>query len=495
MQVNLSMFRAVFGCNGSNLDVRSKCIMLAAVLAAVLPLDIHHLLCVLVGAFGYMALQMLQPSVQHRSKKCSPKPEATSKKIVPAEKRVPWRPSASGGKHLTLAEDQKWSSLRSSTRAQPSGSAAVVVKPEIRKPSAVPVQAPTFVAEGWDAEVQELLQKISPNAESRAAVDTISRMVTCHLKQLFPNATVDGFATSNPLGGAAFGVAVPEVDIVVALDSKTCCTNRSTQDVSKQQKALIRTCTDRLVSNGAFKFRRSAFRGFEPKVTLISPVVGKSQATMPINLSVNAASPARCAAIFEACSQLDFRAQALILLVRRWAKDRGVSHAAKGHLSPYCWMLLAIYYLQVGLDSAEEGPVLPALAPFAKAGHLPKTSEDGRPACKKPAAELFKGFFQFYHQSFNWRNEAVSVLLGQRLPPDASLPVAILLHDDGKTTQIGLSIEDPFERRTNLGDGMNWLTMSRLKEELSRSYELCGRAASLAELLEPWTPPEQVHGN
>ena len=38
----------------------------------------------------------------------------------------------------------------------------------------------------------------------------------------------------------------------------------------------------------------------------------------------------------------------LILLVRRWAKDRGVSHAAKGHLSPYGWMLLAIFYLQVG---------------------------------------------------------------------------------------------------------------------------------------------------
>jgi len=458
----------------------------------VLPLDIHHLLAILVGAFGYMMLQMLEPSVQHRSKKSSPKAEITSKQIVPIEKRAPWRPSTSAGKGLTLAEDRKWSSLRSNTRAQPPASAAVVVKPEIRKPSAVPVQAPTFVAEGWDAEVQELLQKILPNAESRAAVDAISKIVTCSLKQLLPNATVDSFATSNPLGGAAFGVAVPEVDIVVTLDSKACCTNRSTQDVSKQLKSLIRTCTDRLVSNGAFKFRRSAFRGLEPKVTLISPAVGKSQATMPINLSVNAAGPARCAAIFEACSQLDSRAQALILLVRRWAKDRGVSHAAKGHLSPYCWMMLAIYYMQVGLDGAEEGPVLPALAPFAKAGHLPKKSEDGRPACKKPASELFKGFFQFYHQSFNWRNEAVSVLLGRRLPPDASLPVNILLHEDGKTTQVGLSIEDPFERRTNLGDCLNWLSMSRLQEELSRSCELCGRAASLAELLEPWTPPEQV---
>jgi len=367
-----------------------------------------------------------------------------------------------------------------------------VVKPETRKHSAMPVQAPTFAAEGWDAEVQELLQKILPTVGSRAAVDAISKLVKCSLTQLLPNVEVDGFATANPLGGAAFGVAVPEVDIVVTLDPKACASNRSTQEASKQLKSSIRTCTDRLVSSGAFKFRRSAFRGLEPKVTLISPPVGQSQATMPINLSVNATSPARCTAIFEACSQLDPRAQALILLVRRWAKDRGVSHAAKGHLSPYCWMLLAIYYLQVGLDEAQEGPVLPALAPLAKTGSLPKKFEDVHSVCKKSAAELFKGFFQFYHQRFNWRNESVSVLLGQRLPPDASLPVNVLLHEDGKTTQVGLSIEDPFERKTNLGDCMNWLSMSRLQDELSRSNELCGRDASLAELLEPWTPPEQA---
>ena len=42
-------------------------------------------------------------------------------------------------------------------------------------------------------------------------------------------------------------------------------------------------------------------------------------------------------------------AEELILVIRRWAKDRGISHAAKGHLSPYAWMLLAVYYLQAML--------------------------------------------------------------------------------------------------------------------------------------------------
>ena len=36
-------------------------------------------------------------------------------------------------------------------------------------------------------------------------------------------------------------------------------------------------------------------------------------------------------------------------------QDRGISHAAKGHLSPYCWMLLAIYYLQVQQKKRDRG--------------------------------------------------------------------------------------------------------------------------------------------
>ena len=70
------------------------------------------------------------------------------------------------------------------------------------------------------------------------------------------------------------------------------------------------------------------------------------QASAPFNLSVNALTPGRCSMLFEATKSLNPAAAELILLARRWAKDRGISHAAKGHLSPYAWMLLAIYYLQ-----------------------------------------------------------------------------------------------------------------------------------------------------
>ena len=124
---------------------------------------------------------------------------------------------------------------------------------------------------------------------------------------------------------------------------------------------------------GGFKFRRSAFRGSEPKVTLISPATDGQG--IPFNLAVNAETPPRAQRLFEACARCSQEAAHLLLLVRRWAKDRGISHAAKGHMSPYGWMVLAVYYLQEGLKSrfstmsfAQDSGALPSnLGPSALA--------------------------------------------------------------------------------------------------------------------------------
>eukprot|EP00930_Biecheleria_cincta_P042179 TRINITY_DN2900_c0_g1_i1.p1 TRINITY_DN2900_c0_g1~~TRINITY_DN2900_c0_g1_i1.p1 ORF type:complete len:480 (+),score=96.45 TRINITY_DN2900_c0_g1_i1:139-1578(+) len=455
------------------LDVRTKCILMAGTICAVLPLEVHHLLAAVVGALGYMLLQTLEPSVKHVPK------GAKIPKSTPSEPRV--APCRSNKAMAAKDTDKKHGQLQ-----PPAASPRFQVKADVKKPSAVPVRALTFKATGWEAEVEELVQKIMPTTESRASVNAIAAKVNKLLSPVLPEVVVDGFATSNPMGGTAFGVAVPEVDIIVTMNPMSYCGSRSTHDPSKLQKSLIRTCTDRLVSHGAFKFRRSAFRGSEPKVTLIAPAANDADAGIPINLWVNACTPAHATALFEACGKLDSRAQALILLVRRWAKDRGVSHAAKGHLGPYCWMLLAIYYLQVGMQ--DETPILPELSNLVKSGQMPSKVA---PMSSATIAELFKGFLEFYSQHFNWRNEAVSVRLGKRSPPDVSLPVHVLLHEDGKSTQVGISIENPFEVQTNMGDCLNWLTLDRLREELGRGHDLSSRGASLAELLEPWSPPDQ----
>merc|ERR1712019_114345 len=113
------------------------------------------------------------------------------------------------------------------------------------------------------------------------------------------------------------------------------------------------------------------------------------------------------------CGQIEPRANELILLVRRWAKDRGVSHAAKGHLSPYAWTLLVIYFLQVVEDQGE--PLLPQITAFKmssgqlRAQHKERrscfTETDQNAAQGTSVACLFEEFVRFYTKMFNWRSE------------------------------------------------------------------------------------------
>jgi len=271
-------------------------------------------------------------------------------------------------------------------------------------------------------------------------------------------------------------------------------------DAKKLQKCAIRTCTDRLVATGGFKFRRSAFRGSEPKVTLLAPAsLGLFSESIAIDFSVNVATPFYNAALLTECGQIDSRASALILIVKRWAKDRGICHAAKGHLSPYLWGLVTIYFLQVGVSN--EGPLLPPLDQFGMSAGLLDKKQKAKPQAKwtaaqattpkKSAGELFKEFANFFQTQFDWKNEAVSIRAGQRAPPSLDLPLNILVPEgSATTTQVGPSIEDPFQTAQNLADGMNNASFERLKEELLRADTLCQRDASLSELLEPWVPPE-----
>lgn len=440
------------------METQSKCILLIAVLTAVLPLELHHLVAAVLGAAGYMFMQWLEPSVKRQV----PRKDSDRRlRSLRAAERGADRAAAPLGRELrrerrgfTPVENQKWSALR----AVPAP--ASLVKPEVKRPSVMPVKAPKFAAGSWQDEVHELLQSLKPNDASREQVEAIAKAVGLSLSPVL-DASVKAYCLAQPMSGAAFGVAVPEVEVVVTVDGKGAD--------GKLQKSMIRTCTDRLVSHGDFKFRRSAFRGSEPKVTLIAPA---QQASAPFNLAVNALTPLRCSQLFEAATQLNPMAAELILLVRRWAKDRGVSHAAKGHLSPYGWMLLAIFYLQ----DAEQLPPM---------GFVPQSRSC--PAFSPSAAttgELLKGFMKFY-SSFDWAKESIAVRAGQRKAPVRAL---VLLHEDCQTRP-GPNIEDPFEPSNNLGSGMHWLSMERLHEEFERAVKL-SEASSLADLLEPWTPPE-----
>jgi DNA polymerase sigma len=383
---------------------------------------------------------------------------------------------------------------------------------EYRQVSAAPVEAPTFRNTGLNAEVEELLGQITPNAEADLVVKKLVRVVKQTISQMIPEAEVTGFASGNPTRSKAFGVAVPDIDIVINASPAVLAQrlqgrltrggmNAARLDPRKLQKAAIRACTDELTSSGGLKFRRSAFRGEDPKVTLLAPSsLTGAEVALPMDVSVNSATPLHSAALLTECGQFDLRAKELILLVRRWARDRGVCHAAKGNLPPYAWSLLSIYFLQVGDDAAA---LLPPLKYFAKSSELAgKPSREAMPAKhtwspsqgsepKKSVAALFREFVDFYHSRFDWRREAVSVRRACRGAPDLALQLHIVERADGSATEVAPSIEDPFEAKRNISTCMTALGVQRMREELARAHEFFSRDGSLSELLGPWAPPER----
>merc|ERR1740129_2610273 len=211
--------------------------------------------------------------------------------------------------------------------------------------------------------------------------------------------------------------------------------------------------------------------------------------SVPVDFSVNNITPLYNVALVTECGQIEPRAKALILFVKRWAKDRGVCHASKGHLNPYAWSLLVIYFLQ----ERPKGAAAPVATPAPLGSAAVAAAAAAGSACsgraKLRVAELFVEFVRFYTTVMDWREEAVCVRLGRRAPPCLSTKLHIICRADGGT-EIAPTIEDPFDACQNLGACANEWSLGRLREDLSRADKICTSGCTLEELLEPWRPPE-----
>jgi len=497
----------------ADIDPRTAAMIGLAVLCVVSPLDISQLVMLIVGAGAYALLQPVHVPVARPPAGGGKSAKAGAAKYVPPALRHGGAPS-----QCRLADGCAKASVARPRPARPAqhqdpaeGKVAPVASESAtwRQPSAQPVVAPTFKESSWDAQVDELVGQLLPTAAGNRAVEQLALRVKRGLRDVLPEAEVVAFASSALLRGQAFGVAVPDVDVVVSCGPGTLASRlqvaaaRGTKatpnlDYRQLQKSALRAFTDRLVASGDFKFRRSAFSADEPKVTLLPSGDG----AVPIDLAINSATPLHNAALLMECGRLNPRAQALALLIRRWARDRGICHVSKGHLSPYAWTLLTIYFLQAGVEGEE--PILPALEGFTassslagrSAGHAapsgPQASARQSRASHagKSVGALFMDFVRFYRSSFDVRNEAVSIRLGKRAPPGLALPLHIMLCEDGKSTEVGPCIEDPFDRTRNLGTTLSITGLERMRQELARAEELFSKSASLTEMLEPWFPEE-----
>jgi DNA polymerase sigma len=373
---------------------------------------------------------------------------------------------------------------------------------ESRRITQVPVSGATFVSKDFESQVQELLSQVTPTKESEEVVKSLARHAQSVVQEVFPTSEVVGFASSNIVRGTAFGVAVPDVDLVASIRPdelvRQMQLQRSGQFVDKLcarklQKSAVRMCTDLLTTKGSLKFRRTFFRGEEPKVTLlVPPNLGFSAQSIPLDFSVNSVLPLHSAALLTECGQREPRAKSLIIFVRRWVKDRGICQASMGHMPPYAWTLLCIYFCQVGIPGAR---LLPPVKDFKVAADLGRREVSARMDVdvdlshtnRMQVGELFQRFVIFT-RGIDWSKEAPSVRVGQRAPANLWMEIPVIVREDG-LTEVGPCVEDPFFPQRNLASGVTEYGAKRFQEEIQRACSLTSNGASLAELLEPWTPP------
>jgi len=259
----------------------------------------------------------------------------------------------------------------------------------------------------------------------------------------------------------------------------------------QQALAIIhRNC----LSNG-FSLQRRVLQARIPLITLID-----KRSNCICDVTIQEPLPLFNTCLLQTYAHLEPYLIVLSITVKRWAKAADIAKTRYGFISSYSWTLLVIYYLQVchGLPSAhavlqEQGgdrcgefPYQCVFADVAqcRSRYRPRTTS----MC---VGTLLKGFFSFYAQEFDWRDEVVSVRLGRRTH---------FLHEGSwntfdpyflaKPNCGSLHIEDPVECRRNLNYAVQREGLEKIKAAL-READLALQSGALLPLVLADKPPAQ----
>lgn len=286
--------RNVLAGRGTAADKWTSTALALALFAAVAPLDISQLILLAVGATAYALLQPVavnmpaaaRPVVAVKPNTSVKAPRIQSAALAAAVgKYVP--PALRSGREAAARPlvGDLWMRPAAPVARCPAGPpgppghaavpAAAAAEPP-RSATVKPVIAPTFWTSSWDAQVDELISDLLPTVAGDQALDMIASRVRRVLRRLVPVAEVLGLSSTASLRGRAFGVAVPDADIVVSCDPASlekCLQTGSCRDTSAGtaadhrhlQKLALRAFTEKLIASGDFRFRRSAFASEEPK--------------------------------------------------------------------------------------------------------------------------------------------------------------------------------------------------------------------------------------
>lgn len=334
----------------------------------------------------------------------------------------------------------------------------------------------SFSNTSLEGQVAELLCRMDIDLATSEKLRVLKNSLSGIFQTSFPSAEVQVIAASNPDCARAFGTAIPEVAVLLTIPPDEMCRMPVLPGREKQRvSSCLRVCIATLVKHG-FRFRRSDFSADNPKVIFLADAYQFS-----IDVYVNSVAPLKFKSLLEHVAQQDPLANDLVLLVRHWARERGLALVAAGYISLSAWMVLALFYVQVASQSHKHSSRLDALGSYLQGAsdstQKQVVASEGEGLRERSCAALFRGFMSFYARDFDWCNEIVSLRVGLR----QTRPFRI-----GQWTRI----EDPFDTSKDLSVSFNIESLERVRTELERANGLLERGDCLGEVVEAWRKSE-----
>ncbi|KAI9319841.1 hypothetical protein BX666DRAFT_1335410 [Dichotomocladium elegans] len=188
---------------------------------------------------------------------------------------------------------------------------------------------------------------------------------------------------------------------------------------------------------------------------------------------------------------IDARVRPLAMVIKYWAKQRGLNDAADGGtLSTYTWTCMVINFLQM-----REPPILPVLHQIDHvksadnlviAGHDTSFYTDANSLRhfgqrnRETVAGLLYAFFRRYAYEFDYETQVVSVRHGRYLSK-----VEKGWHD-GCYDRLFLCVEEPFNVARNLGNSADLASVLGLQREFRRAVHIILETERLEALCAPY---------
>jgi len=185
-------------------------------------------------------------------------------------------------------------------------------------------------------------------------------------------------------------------------------------------------------------------------------------------------------------SKMDDRVRPLAYIIKYWAKRRCINETYRGFLSSYCYVLMAIHFLQNRNPS-----ILPCLQTIPKPDNQKmrvivdgfnvyfydnSDLKDFGSANQESLGTLLIDFFDYYANRFNYKRDVICVRKGKILTKQAKK-----WHYGGKDN-FEFCVEDPFQTSHNLGRIVTEDSLYELRSEFKRAHKILSKSRNLVEL-------------